>query len=187
MAMKACRSSRASGLALFALVLCSTARPTTHDEAIDVDELLRRVGDLEGGELNLEELLRQAGSGEGARADGSDAAAETSRRAPSYDDDDPDLAEYEPPVRAAGRFRGGFGGNDDDEPEDPRAATDQDDGGAEGGGTFGLRIDKATLSVLRRWTNFANGVLLILLGPITLAISAGSLQFDKMILSVYVS
>jgi len=51
---------------------------------------------------------------------------------------------------------------------------------------FGLRVDKATLSVLRRWTNFANGVLLILLGPITLAVSASQLSVDKMILSFYV-
>jgi len=54
-------------------------------------------------------------------------------------------------------------------------------------GAFGLRVDKATLSVLRRWTNFANGVLLTVLGPVMLAVSASQLSVDRMILSVYVT
>ncbi|KAG8470917.1 hypothetical protein KFE25_009338 [Diacronema lutheri] len=111
-----------------------------------------------------------------------------------------DLSDYEPQRGAAMR---GFALDDDDDADadaagrsDDGRARDDDDGEADGatdgegfspGGTLSLRIDKTTLAILRRWTNFANGVLLMLLGPITLAISAGSLAFDKMILSIYVS
>lgn len=113
------------------------------------------------------------------------------------EEQDLDLSEYEMPARATmGAF--GFGDAaeaDSDEPDgsdddDDRLDDGSDDGDAEDaatGRTLSLRLDKTTLSILRRWTNFANGVLLMLLGPITLAISAGSLAFDKMILSVYVS
>lgn len=113
-----------------------------------------------------------------------------------------------------------------DAPTDAGAAAGAADGGA--AGAFALRIDRSTLTILSRWTNFANGVrartpahaeplpcgacsplapaqrrplpsapplrrapprhqvLLMLLGPIALAISASQLAFDKMVLAAYV-
>jgi hypothetical protein len=169
---------------------------------LDMAELMRNAGE---GELNLDELMRQAG------LDGSEMDAAP---ASSVDDVD-DAARYaeqrgsQPSAREGGTGANGrayashlapeepepsaYGDEYDLEPPElePEAnvSQDNDEGslGSSKGGLFALRLDKSTLSVLRRWTNFANGVLLLLLGPVTLAISAASLSFDKMVLAVYVS
>lgn len=131
----------------------------------------------------------------GAYGGGADEVERARRRARDQAEPPPDvdLSDYETPARATmGGF--GFGGAPDADPDegDGSGDDDADEGDADeedfaAGSTLSLRLDKASLSVLRRWTNFANGVLLMLLGPVTLAISAGSLAFDKMILSVYVT
>jgi hypothetical protein len=128
--------------------------------------------------------------------------ARHAKPAASFDGDLPDLSSFGIPSS-----RGGFGDNadargggeeydDDDDGGSAYADSDEEGEGEEeeeeeeeasSSGSFRLRMDKSTLSVLRRWSNFANGVLLLVLGPITFAISAASFSVDKMILSLYIS